>query len=168
MEIRLYGTMEDSIVDGPGMRYAVFAQGCPHGCIGCHNPESHSFEGGRLADTAELVQVMKRNPLLDGLTLSGGEPFCQPEPCLELARAAHALRLNVWAYTGYTWEQLHRENDPARIALLQELDVLVDGPFVLSQRSLELRYCGSRNQRLIDVRKSREAGEVVLWEPPVW
>lgn len=95
MEIRIFGTVEDSIVDGPGIRYSVFTQGCPHHCPGCHNPESHPFEGGKVVDTAELIQVMQRNPLLDGLTLSGGEPFCQPEACLELARAAKAARLSV-------------------------------------------------------------------------
>ena len=168
MEIRVFGTVEDSIVDGPGIRYSVFTQGCPHHCPGCHNPESHPFEGGKVVDTAELIQVMQRNPLLDGLTLSGGEPFCQPEACLELARAAKAARLSVWSYTGYTWEALHAQNDPARMAYLASLDVLVDGPFILAQRSLALKFCGSRNQRVIDVQKSLAAGEIVLWTPPVW
>lgn len=168
MEIRLFGTVEDSVVDGPGIRYAVFTQGCPHRCPGCHNEKSHPFDGGTVGDTAELIRVMELNPLLDGLTLSGGDPLCQPEPCTELARAAHALRLNVWCYTGYTWEALMKENDPARMALLRELDVLVDGPFILAERSLELKFCGSRNQRLIDVPKSLETGAVVLWEPPAW
>ena len=168
MDIRIFGTVEDSIVDGPGLRYSVFTQGCPHHCPGCHNPESHDFSGGRIADTAELVQVMRRNPLLDGLTLSGGEPFCQPEACCALADAAHAARMNVWCYTGYTWEALLQEADPARLALLGSIDVLVDGPFLLAQRSLELKFCGSRNQRLIDVKRSRAAGEIVLWQPPAW
>ena len=153
MEIRIFGTAEDSIVDGPGIRFAVFTQGCPHHCPGCHNPESHPFDGGRLADTQEIIAQMTGNPLLDGLTLSGGDPMCQPEPCLELAQAARAACLNVWCYTGYTWESLLQENNPARMALLAAVDVLVDGPFVLAQRSLELKFCGSRNQRLIDVPK---------------
>ena len=168
MEIRIFGTVEDSIVDGPGLRYSVFVQGCPHHCPGCHNPESHDFAGGRIADTADLTAPMKKNPLLDGLTLSGGEPMCQPEACTTLAEAAHAAHLNVWCYTGYTWETLHQEADPARMALLHQLDVLVDGPFILAQRSMELKYCGSRNQRLIDVQKSLAAGEVVPWQPPQW
>ena len=168
MEIRIFGTVEDSIVDGPGLRYSVFVQGCPHHCPGCHNPESHDFSGGRLADTDLLIHPMDKNPLLDGLTLSGGEPMCQPEACLALAKAAHKRRMNVWCYTGYTWEALHQESDPARMALLQEIDVLVDGPFLLAQRSLELKYCGSRNQRLIDMKKSLAAGEVVRWEAPKW
>ncbi|MBQ8555536.1 MAG: anaerobic ribonucleoside-triphosphate reductase activating protein [Clostridia bacterium] len=168
MDIRLFGTVEDSIVDGPGLRFSVFTQGCPHHCPGCHNPESHDFAGGKIVDTAEVIHLMQRNPLLDGLTLSGGEPFCQPEACLELAQAAHARGLNVWSYTGYTWEAILADNNPARMALLHALDVLVDGPFILAQRSLALKFCGSKNQRLIDVKRSFEAGEVVLWTPPAW
>ena len=168
MEIRIFGTVEDSIVDGPGLRYSVFVQGCPHHCPGCHNPESHDFAGGKVADTDALIRPLKTNPLLDGLTLSGGEPMCQPEACAELAAAAHAARLNVWCYTGYTWEALLKEADPARMALLQQVDVLVEGPFILAERSLELKYCGSRNQRVVDVKKSLAAGEVIRWEAPKW
>ena len=168
MDIRIFGTAEDSIVDGPGIRFAVFTQGCPHHCPGCHNPESHPFEGGRTVDTAQIIAQMTQNPLLDGLTLSGGDPMCQPEACLELTKGAKAAGLNVWCYTGYTWEALLRENDPARMALLQAVDVLVDGPFILAQRSLELKFCGSRNQRLIDVPRSLTAGEVVGWEANKW
>ena len=90
----------------------------------------------------------------------------QPVPCLALAEGAHKLGLNVWTYTGYTWEALWEENDAEKLALLKESDVLVDGPFLLAERSLELQFCGSRNQRLIDVKKSLAAGEVVLWEEP--
>ena len=168
MKFRIHGTAQDSIVDGPGIRFAVFVQGCPHHCEGCHNPASHDFAGGRETTTEEVIAQMTANPLLDGLTLSGGEPMCAPEACLELAKAAKAARLNVWCYTGYTWETLHQEADPARLALLKAVDVLVDGPFILAERSLELKFCGSRNQRLIDVSKSLAAGEVVRWEPKKW
>ena len=168
MKFRIYGTAEDSIVDGPGIRYVVFVQGCPHHCEGCHNPESHAFDGGREATTEEIIAQMKANPLLDGLTLSGGEPMCSPEACAELAAAAHASGLNVWCYTGYTWEKLMADCDPARMALLGQVNVLVDGPFVLAERSLELQFCGSRNQRLIDVQRSLAAGEVVRWEAKKW
>ncbi len=168
MNIRIAGTVNDSIVDGPGYRYTVFTQGCPHHCPGCHNPESHDFAGGRVVDTEVILKQVRENPILDGVTLSGGEPFCQPEACLELARAAHALHLNVWCYTGYTYEMLLKEADPARLALLSEVDVLVDGPFILAQKSLELKFCGSRNQRLIDLKKTRETGVVTLWQAPSW
>lgn len=168
MDIRIAGTVDDSIVDGPGFRYTVFTQGCFHHCPGCHNPETHDFAGGRVVDTETILAQIRQNPLLDGLTLSGGDPMEQPLPCAELARQAHALGLNVWCYTGYTLEQLLSAAVPDRLALLRETDVLVDGPFLLDQRSLELKYCGSRNQRLIDVKKTLAAGQPVLWEPPVW
>ena len=168
MNIRIAGTVNDSIVDGPGYRYTIFAQGCPHHCPGCHNPQSHDFEGGRVTDTDTILRQVRENPLLDGITLSGGEPFCQPEACRALAEAARDLGLSVWCYTGYTWEKLMQEADPARLALLEAVDVLVDGPFILAQKSLELKFCGSRNQRLIDVKKTHQAGRVTLWQPDGW
>ena len=168
MKIRIAGTVNDSIVDGPGLRFTVFTQGCPHHCTGCHNPETHNPDGGKEAETAELIAKMKKNPLLSGLTLSGGEPMMQSVGGLELAKAAHGMGLNVWMYTGFTWEALMKENDADRMALLQEVDVLVDGPYLENQRSLELDYCGSKNQRLIDVKKTLEKGEIVRWTPPVW
>jgi anaerobic ribonucleoside-triphosphate reductase activating protein len=105
---------------------------------------------------------MLKNPLLSGVTLSGGEPFMQSAACLEIAKAAHEANLNVWAYTGYTWERLMQENDPGRMALLHEIDVLVDGPYIAEKRSLELDFCGSSNQRVIDVQQSLLQGEVVI------
>ena len=168
MNIRIAGYVNDSIVDGPGLRFAVFTQGCTHACPGCHNPETHDPNGGRDEDTDTLIAEMKKNPLLSGLTLSGGDPMLQPLPCLELAKAAHQMHLNVWMYTGYTWEYILEKQDADWMALLQETDVLVDGPFILAQRSLELNYCGSKNQRLIDVEQSLEKGKAVLWTPPEW
>lgn len=168
MKIRIAGTVNDSIVDGPGLRYTVFTQGCPHHCPGCHNPETHDPAGGRDEDTETLIAKMKKNPLLSGLTLSGGDPMMQSAPCLELARAAHGTGLNVWVYTGFTWEALMQEADPDRMALLSETDVLVDGPFIQARRSLELDYCGSGNQRLIDVPQTLKTGKITLWKPPVW
>lgn len=168
MEIRIAGTVNDSIVDGPGLRFTIFTQGCKHNCPGCHNPETHDFAGGHTEDTDELVKKFLKNPLLSGITLSGGDPMEQPEACAYLAEKAHEKHLNVWTYTGYTWEALMNENDEKRMRLLNATDVLVDGPFILAQRSLELKFCGSKNQRLIDVKKSLNAGTVVLWTPPVW
>ena len=168
MNIRIAGVVNDSIVDGPGLRFSVFTQGCSHHCPGCHNPETHDPQGGHDEDTDALIAKMKKNPLLSGITLTGGDPLEQSAPCLELAKAAHAAGLNVWAYTGYTWEQLLSRNDPDQMALLREVDVLVDGPFIQAERSLELDYRGSRNQRLIDVPATLRTGEVVIWTPPVW
>lgn len=168
MKIQMAGTVNDSIVDGPGLRYAVFVQGCSHHCPGCQNPETHDPDGGHEDDTDSLIAKMKKNPLLSGITLSGGEPMEQPVPCLELAKAAHAIGLNVWCYTGYIWEELTRQNDPDRMALLSQVDVLVDGMFVMAEKSLELDYRGSKNQRLIDVPASLREQQVILWTPPVW
>lgn len=150
--------VNDSIVDGVGLRMAIFTQGCPHHCLGCHNPQTHDFSGGQTCTTDEIIAQFLRNPLLDGITLTGGEPFCQAADCAKLARAAKAHGLNVWAYTGYTLEQLLREADPGRLALLELVDVLVDGPFLLSERSLELRFRGSRNQRVLDMAATRQTG----------
>jgi len=115
------------------------------------------------ADTADIISVFRRNPLLDGITLSGGEPFCQCEACIELARAAHDAGLNVWAYSGYTYEELISGNKEWQ-NLLKEVDVLVDGPFILEKRTLECRFRGSSNQRLIDVKESLEKGCVITFE----
>ena len=166
MRISLSGVTGDSIVDGPGLRLTIFTQGCLHHCPGCHNPQTHDPEGGSWADTEDILAAAAENPLLDGITLSGGDPFLQPVPCLALAEGAHKIGLNVWTYTGYTWEALLEENDAEKLALLKETDVLEDGPFLLAERSLELRFCGSRNQRLIDVKKSLAEDKVVLWEDP--
>lgn len=162
MNIRIAGTANDSIVDGPGIRFTVFAQGCPHKCAGCHNPQTHPFDGGRVCDVEELWAVIDANPLLDGITLSGGEPFCQPGPLAVLARRAKGKGLNVWTYTGYTFEELlYGGMGGGAMELLANTDVLIDGRFVLSERSLALKYRGSKNQRLLDVKKSLEQREAV-------
>lgn len=164
--MRIAGLTQDSIVDGPGFRFTVFVQGCAHHCEGCHNPQTHDPRGGRDMTTEEIIREMRSNPLTDGLTLSGGEPFDQPGDCLTLALAAKESGLNVWSYSGYLFEQLLA--DEKKSQLLKELDVLVDGPFILSQRSLALAWRGSRNQRVIDVQKSLAAGEVILVPDPVY
>lgn len=166
--LRIYGIVTDSIVDGPGYRTAIFTQGCPHHCEGCHNPGSHDPAGGTVMTLDEVAARFTGNPLLSGITLTGGDPMCQPGPCAELARRAHALGLTVWTFTGYLYEALLQMDDPAVQALLAQTDVLVDGPFVLAQRSLELLYCGSRNQRLIDLNRTRETGALSLYTPPEW
>ena len=163
--IRLYGTAPDSIVDGPGLRFAVFVQGCSHGCPGCHNPESQPCGGGTVRDIDDLVAEIAANKLAQGVTISGGEPFEQAAACAELARRCRELGLNVWTYSGYTYEQLSAgAPDPAARDLLDQTDVLVDGPFVQARHSFDLKWRGSFNQRLIDVPATRRAGRIVLWE----
>ena len=164
MRFRLSGIVNDSIVDGPGLRLAVFMQGCPYGCPGCHNPQTHDVMGGREADTEEVRAMLKKNPLLDGLTLSGGEPLLQPQAAREMAEMAKAQGLNVWCYTGDTVEHMMLTKDPEIMLALEQIDVLVDGPFILKQKSLDLRFRGSRNQRLINMPATLKAGKAVLWE----
>lgn len=164
-EIRLYGTAPDSIVDGPGLRYAVFVQGCTHGCPGCHNPDSQPAEGGTLTPINDVLADIRANKLITGVTLSGGEPFEQPAACAVIARTLSDEGYDVWAYSGYLYEDLlaRAQSDAAVAALLDAVHVLVDGPFVEAKKSYTLKWRGSSNQRLIDVPASRAAGTVVLW-----
>ncbi len=193
----LAGIEGESIVDGPGIRFAIFCQGCPHGCEGCHNPETHPFEGGTPVRIEKILEVIDKDPLLRGVTFSGGEPICQSATFLELAREIKQRGLDIVIFTGYTYEQLMRhaggeespkeravecasnesvaiEDDPLKSLELQQpqvlkellglTDILIEGPFVLAQRDLTLKFRGSRNQRIIDMNKTRQAGEVVLLE----
>lgn len=164
-ELRISGVEPESIVDGRGFRYVVFTQGCPHNCPGCHNPQTHPFEGGKLADIRNLMTEICENPLLKGVTFSGGEPFCQPAPLAELGRMAHERGLDVTTFTGYLYEDLLEKHDPAVNALLEQTDILIDGPFILAQKDLTLRFRGSRNQRIIDLNETRQKGRVVELEP---
>lgn len=162
--MRIANTVNDSIVDGPGLRLAVFTQGCVHQCPGCHNPETHDPAGGQEVPVEEIISLIGKNPLTEGLTLSGGEPFLQAADCTRLARAAHEAGLTVWTYTGYRYETIEKAANPDWNALLRETDVLVDGPYIEEERTYGLPFRGSRNQRLIDVQKSRKAGQVIAWE----
>lgn len=168
--IRLHGLEIESIVDGIGYRTAIFTQGCPRRCEGCHNPKSLDPNGGAAWALDDVEKKFMNNPLLDGITLSGGEPFLQPAECAQLAQRAHARNLSVWTYSGYTLEQLNEmaKHDIDVNALLDETDVLVDGPFILKERSLNLDFRGSRNQRVIDMKKTRSTGEITLWEAGEW
>ncbi len=163
MTFRVFGYEPNSYVDGPGVRLAVFFQGCMHHCAGCHNKGSWPMYGGEKTDTEVFKKMMVSDPLLSGITLSGGEPFLQPRAALELAQFAKSRGLSVWCYTGYAFEQILEWEDNRR-EMLQYIDVLVDGPFEQDKMSLELRWKGSANQRVIDVAKSLEKGEVVLYD----
>ena len=159
--LRLAGVVEESIVDGPGLRFVVFTQGCPHHCPGCHNPETHSMSGGSLYDIAALLARYAENPLLSGITFSGGEPFLQARALCALAEGVHDLGGTVVCYTGFTYEALlARIDDPAIGRLLTLSDLLIDGPYVAQLRDLELPWRGSSNQRLLDraARRNLAAG----------
>lgn len=167
-ELNVAGIEPESIVDGPGIRFAVFVQGCPHKCPGCHNPDTHPFEGGTVMSVEDVFAQFKRSPMLKGITLSGGEPFCQAGALANLAELVHDMGKDVVVYTGYTYEELAASDDPAVQALLHETDLLIDGPFIEEQKNLELRFRGSENQRLVDMSKTRAAGRTVLWEQEGW
>ena len=165
MKIRLASDLQpDSIVDGAGIRTVIWTQGCPHHCLGCHNPKTHSFQQGALVDVEDVKEALLEIENQDGVTFSGGEPMCQPEACAILARFAKEQGLNIWCYTGYTYEQLLKLSDKnsAIMDFLKEIDVLIDGKFQLDQKSLNLKFKGSRNQRILDVQKSLETNRVYL------
>ncbi|MBB3172116.1 anaerobic ribonucleoside-triphosphate reductase activating protein [Parvibacter caecicola] len=170
MTVRVFGTAQDSIVDGPGLRYALFVQGCSHHCEGCHNAKSWPAEGGTLMTLGQILEQVHGNGLVRSVTLSGGEPFEQPEPLAVLAAQLKGEGYNLWSYSGYTYEQLQAmaAERPAVGELLAQLDVLVDGPFRKDLKSLGLLYRGSANQRLVDMPATLAAGEVVVWQPPAF
>lgn len=149
MKIRIAGIVPESYVDGEGIRFAIFMQGCLRNCAGCHNPETHALNGGKIIDTDEIITAIKKDPLLTGITLSGGEPLLQIAPALELAKTAKNLGLNVWLYTGYKFEEIPSDADE----LLKFVDVVVDGEYIEELRDLELDFRGSQNQRIIYLRR---------------
>ena len=153
MNIRLAGSiLFDSIVDGPGLRAVVFFQGCTHNCKGCQNPQTHSFEGGFKSNTNNIVKEILNNPMQTGVTLSGGDPFFQYEGVTEIAKILKEQNINIWCYTGFKFEELIKKQEYKN--LLQYINVLVDGPYIESLKSYDLKFKGSSNQRIIDVQKS--------------
>ncbi len=161
-KLRLAGIIDESVVDGPGLRFVLFSQGCNHHCNGCHNPQTFSLDGGFKMDTEQIIEKIKKNPLLQGVTFSGGEPFLQAKGFAELAQKIHDLGLNVLSYTGYVFEDLLAEHRPDWTNLLQNIDIIIDGPFILEQKSLLLKFKGSENQRIIDVKKSLQSGKTCI------
>ncbi len=164
--IKIAGIIKESIVDGPGIRMVVFAQGCKHNCPGCHNPETHSFDRGTLVTVDSIIEQAKRNPLLDGITFSGGEPFEQAQAFAVLARESKKLHLNVMTYTGYTYEYIISNSSRHKgwEELLNETDILVDGRFELDKRNLLLKFRGSENQRIIGVKRSKSENRIVIMD----
>lgn len=166
VKLRLAGVIRESIVDGPGWRLVVFVQGCPHHCPGCQNPQTHDFDGGYETTVGNIVNAVKENKLLSGITLSGGEPFTQAKALTVLAKEIRALGLDVMSFSGWTYEELIRGANSSNgwLELLEELSYLIDGKFIISEKSLELKFRGSKNQRIVDVRKSLASGTTVTTE----
>lgn len=165
MQIRLASDLQtDSIVDGEGIRTVIWTQGCPHNCPGCHNPSTHSFSSGALVDVDFIKQEILNIEDQTGVTFSGGDPMCQPEACASIAAFCHELGLNVWCYTGYTYEELIllSKTKKSIIDFLNQIDVLVDGKFIMKEKSLDAIFRGSKNQRIIDVKSSLYSGGVKL------
>lgn len=166
MQIRIAGTENDSIVDGPGMRFTLFVQGCPHNCDGCHNPQTHDFNGGEIKDTDEIVAKIRKNPLLDGVTFSGGEPFCQCLALYEIGKKVKEMGLSIITYTGYTIEYLleNGNDDNNYLKLLSVTDFLIDGEYEKDKKSYLLNFKGSSNQRAIDVKRTMAEKKVIETE----
>ena len=165
MKIRLAAYLQpDSIVDGDGIRTVIWTQGCKHNCPKCHNPETHDMNGGALIDVDEIKNELKNLKGQDGVTFSGGDPFYQPRECAELAKYIHSLGMNVWAYTGFTFENLLELSEYNKYIMdfLKEIDILIDGPFIFALKNFDLLFRGSSNQRIIDVKKSLELGIPII------
>ncbi len=163
--MKIAGLQTDSIVDGPGVRLSIYFQGCPHSCPGCHNPETHDYRGGREMSVKELLELVDGAGPIDGVTISGGEPFEQAGPAAGLAAALTGRGLDLVLYSGYTFENLLEKSrvDSGTRTLLRSGSLLVDGPFILSEQDYSLAYRGSRNQRLIDLPRSLAGGRAVTW-----
>lgn len=187
VSLRLAGVVRESIVDGPGLRFAIFCQGCPHNCPKCHNQDTHDFSGGYDCDIQKIVNAIEENPLLSGVTFSGGEPSHQPVAFLEIAKKVKSRGLNIWMYSGYTLEELlsranstisdldnmnenssqtseKNEEQVALKGLLGLVDVLVDGKFINELKDLTLPFRGSKNQRLIDMAATKRHNKIILYE----
>jgi anaerobic ribonucleoside-triphosphate reductase activating protein len=157
LKLRLAGILSESIVDGPGVRFVVFAQGCLHHCPGCHNKATWDTKGGEVATVKEILKKIKRRvKYIRGITLSGGEPFLQAEEMAQLAYAARKLGLDIITYTGYVYEELLQIDLPGSKDLLGATDMLIEGPFILAKKDISLQYRGSSNQRIIDLSKNKE------------
>jgi len=165
-DIRLSGLMYESLVNGPGMRRVFFSQGCKHNCKDCFNKDTHDFQGGELFNMDELIEDVKVNPMLKGITFSGGDPLEQAEEFAYMAENFKEKNLNIWCYTGYTYEYILKniEQNQGWKKLLMNVDVLVDGKFEKDKALEGLKYRGSTNQRIIDVKKSLDSGKIVTLE----
>lgn len=165
--LNIAGIVQDSVVDGPGLRTAIFSQGCPHHCPGCHNQETWAFDTGTEMDIQQLYQIIRQNPLCRAVTFSGGEPFAQAEGFAELAKMLKTDGYEVASYSGYTFEELLNGTKEQQ-RLLRCIDVLIDGAFIMAERSLSLNFRGSRNQRILNVAESLRQGKAVPERSDRW
>lgn len=162
-KIKIAGIIKESIVDGPGIRLVVFTQGCIHNCKNCHNPETHSLDKGNYIEIREIISMVEKNPILDGITISGGEPFLQAEELMDLSKRIKKLKLNIIIYTGYIFEDIIEKSKKDKVYedILKEVDIIVDGPYIEEKKNLLLKFRGSENQRIIDVKKSLKENKIM-------
>jgi anaerobic ribonucleoside-triphosphate reductase activating protein len=162
--MRLSGITQESLVDGPGLRYVIFAQGCRHCCPHCQNPETWDINAGKEFSVKQVIRLLKQQKKPKrGVTFSGGEPFLQADELAEVAQAAHEKEWDVVTYTGFTYEELIADNNGGVKALLSASDILIDGKYIHELRSASLQFRGSSNQRIIDVAATQKKGRIVLW-----
>jgi anaerobic ribonucleoside-triphosphate reductase activating protein len=166
--IRIAGIVHDSIVDGPGLRLTIFFQGCKRACEGCHNPKSWDLGGGQETTVEKLLAEIDRDPLISGVTFSGGEPLLRAEALLPLACGIKERRLDLAIYSGFTFEDIMSDGDPSVLELLSFASVLIDGSFKIEKKSMLLNFRGSENQRILDMKKSLNEGIAVLSDSPSW
>ena len=160
MTLSVLDIIEGTSVDGPGLRTAIYFSGCNHHCEGCHNRKSWDIEAGKQVSIDDIMKIVAYNDF--NVTFSGGDPFFQHDNVQILAqRIRNELHTTIWCYTGYVWEDI--VNDNSLNGLLNFIDVLVDGPFLINLRNTSLRFRGSSNQRIIDVNGSLASGSVKLW-----
>ena len=165
-EIKIAGVVEESIVDGPGIRYVLFTQGCPHHCKGCHNPQTHDFNQGKIEKIQNIVNSIDSNPLLKGITFSGGEPFMQAKAISSLIDEVKNKKLDIITYTGFKYEYLveNASKDNGYMQLLEKTDILIDGKFEIDRKDENLLFRGSSNQRAINVKESLKNGKIIEYE----
>lgn len=157
--LKIIKIIDGTSVDGPGLRTSIYFSGCSHHCPGCQNPQTWDIDFGNKVDIEEVLNTIIDNDF--DVTFSGGDPLFQVEEVTLLAKKIKDIGKNIWCYTGYTYEQIATDSRLSQI--LPYIDVLVDGRFDLNLRDISLRFRGSANQRLIDVRKSRPE-KIVIWE----
>jgi len=163
--LRLSGLTPESLVDGPGLRYVIFTQGCPHRCPNCHNPTSWDMDTGKEFTVKEIIRMLKKQKKIQGVTFSGGEPFLQAAELSQVALAAHQLGLDVVTYSGFTYEELIEQgkNDINITALLSASDLLIDGKYIDAKRNTSLPFRGSSNQRIIKIQETQKTGKIVVY-----
>jgi len=163
--LRLSGLTHESLVDGPGLRYVIFTQGCPHRCPNCHNPTSWDMDTGKEFTVKEIIRMLKKQKKIQGVTFSGGEPFLQAAELSQIALAAHQLGLDVVTYSGFTYEELIEQgkNDINITALLSASDLLIDGKYIDAKRDSSLPFRGSSNQRIIKIPETQKTGKIVVY-----